>query len=344
MKKSVDRARKTVVDAIIAREFPVGSLLPPVAELALRSSCSEATMQNALLNLAAQGIVSRVRKRGTVVERVPKCNRVGLYLSFDMHENQLLREQVYSRVTRAGYDVEVVYRTNDFASDLSKLERLTQGLEPIDRIVLLSPNEKSIADISKLFTHVIVWIFNAPMADYHSVRLDFSEAARVVAEYLLSLGHTKIGVAAGDDPDDSETFAAETYRTFRHLIEIKGGQCVPHYLAQQKLEDYADTHFVKGGITAYWSLIDATAVTAALICQKKGLRVPEDFSIIGRNDTPWCTAMQPHLTSLSINPEGVGDAVVKVLDGIANQKRERHFSFRVEPQLVIRESTAPAPK
>ena len=338
MKTSVDRARKSVVDAIISNEFPVGTLLPPVSELATRTRCSEATMQNALLNLAWEGVVSRVRKRGTIVERIPKSSRVALVLSFDLHENILLREQVYSRMDLAGFDIDVMYRTTDFPSDLAKLKRLREGLEPVEQLVMLSPDAKLLAEATQLFPKVIAWMFDCPLTDHHAVRVDYQEAARAVAEYLLDLGHTKIGVCAGDFLGDYESFAAETYRTFRHLVEIRGGQCVPHYFARQSVEAFGEEHFGKD-ITAYWALIDSEAVKAVMLCQKKGLRVPQDISILGRNDTPWCTALTPNLTSLSINPEGVAEAIVNILEGKLPKSRGKFCTLTITPKLVIRDST-----
>jgi len=74
--------------------------------------------------------------------------------------------------------------------------------------------------------------------------------------------------------------------------------------------------------------------------------VPQDVSIVGRNDTPWSRECTPLLTTVSLNPEGTAAALLDCLEKQRLHPGSIPFGsvIRVLPKLMVRESTGPAPK
>ena len=68
------------------------------------------------------------------------------------------------------------------------------------------------------------------------------------------------------------------------------------------------------------------------IILSKGLRVPEDVSIVGQHNTPWCLQVNPFLTSTGIEEEEFITAVHSIL-------MEGESECRIFFRPVYREST-----
>ena len=90
------------------------------------------------------------------------------------------------------------------------------------------------------------------------------------------------------------------------------------------------------------------AATLGLIClgglvtsHEAGLAVPEQFSVVGYDDSAFMNCMDPPLTTVRQPLEAIGKAAVAMLagqiDGIPVTAEELFF----EPELVVRGSTAP---
>lgn len=93
--------------------------------------------------------------------------------------------------------------------------------------------------------------------------------------------------------------------------------------------------------TAILACNDRVAVAAMSALAELGLRVPQDCSVIGFDDTEFATAVRPRLTSFRPLREEIGaKAAAMVLDLIEGRPVS---SVRVVPELVERESAGPGP-
>ena len=74
--------------------------------------------------------------------------------------------------------------------------------------------------------------------------------------------------------------------------------------------------------------------------QVHALRVPEDISIVGFDDSLVCTLISPSLTTMRIQKKRIGELAVHRLHEIINGDKTAQVTL-VNAELVVRETTAP---
>ena len=74
---------------------------------------------------------------------------------------------------------------------------------------------------------------------------------------------------------------------------------------------------------------------------ERGLRCPEDVSVVGFNDMPFAARFQPPLTTIHIPHYEIGkDAAELMLERLQDADSPPR-EIRLEPSLIVRDSTAP---
>jgi DNA-binding LacI/PurR family transcriptional regulator len=189
-----------------------------------------------------------------------------------------------------------------------------------------------------------------PDVDAPFVSNDDAASVDLSVGHLAQLGHRRIGLAIGPRryvPVVRKT-AAFAEALARHL---PGDAQV-----DDPAELVAATHFtVEGGMAAASMLLDrgctalvcgsdVMALGAARTVRERGLRVPEDVSVVGSDDSLLIAYTDPPLTTVRQPVAAMSAAAVDaLLDGITGEPSPRtEYVFR--PELVVRGSTAPVPR
>ncbi len=188
----------------------------------------------------------------------------------------------------------------------------------------------------------------APMRGVSSVRIDDYQAACAITRHLLELGHRDIGFISGDP---SHTPSALRSRGFFDTMAASGLTVEPTRLAEG-LFTY------RSGLLAASNLLQTTPYPSAILCSNDDmaaaavavahglrLRVPEDLSIAGFDDTPVATTIWPELTTIHQPVAAMGRTAVTLLLDEIRQRRNglpyRGIHEVMTYTLVSRGSTAP---
>ena len=86
-----------------------------------------------------------------------------------------------------------------------------------------------------------------------------------------------------------------------------------------------------------------SAIGAIRALREEGLRVPQDVSVIGFDDIPGAASYTPSLTTVQQPLHRMGDVAAQVLLERIEGKKEYPPDIAIEPELIVRESTAKAP-
>jgi LacI family transcriptional regulator len=214
--------------------------------------------------------------------------------------------------------------------------------------LILSPSRGDHSTLTRLLQNanipVVVVDRDAALPNADVVLYDNEGGSIEATRYLLELGHTRIGCVAG--PSDASS-ATERANGFRKAIADAG-------LPEQPVVE-GDFHFVGGreatarlldrgtDVTALFAANDLMAAGAIRELHSRGMRVPEDISVMGFDDAPLAEMVFPALTTMRQPLQDMAHAAVSLLlsrvtsgDGGAPVRKVLSTS------LVIRDSTAPA--
>jgi len=176
------------------------------------------------------------------------------------------------------------------------------------------------------------------------VAVDQESGGRQVAEYLSSSGHRHVGVIAG--PDWSLD-SAQRVRGFLSAAKKLG--CTvkkDHVVTGDYLEPsgYAGmTKMLHAGslISAVFCANDQMAYGAMRCLRDRGLRCPEDVSIVGFDDDPISAQINPALTTVSVPVYAMAQKAVELLISSLTQKEAQAIPTDFfKPSLVPRSSVS----
>ena len=168
-------------------------------------------------------------------------------------------------------------------------------------------------------------------------------------DHLAELGHRKIAFLAGPHKIHS---ALTRENNFRAAMEAAG-------LPIQKKWVIECDHTLKGGVAGFDRLQALTTRPTAILCSNdmtaigvlraayhKGLRVPQDLSVVGLDDIDFAEFTLPPLTTIRLSRGDLARAAFEALRQQAEEAPESSMQreFLVSTSLVLRGSTAaPAP-
>jgi DNA-binding LacI/PurR family transcriptional regulator len=184
-----------------------------------------------------------------------------------------------------------------------------------------------------------------------NIVLNHSRAACLALELLFRLGHRKIafirGQAFSSDTEVRWNAIMEAARKFGLLIypslvgQLEGDTASPAlgYNVTQKLLGSGEP------FTALFAFNDISAIGAIRALHESGRRVPDDVSVVGFDDIQSAAFQNPSLTTVRQPLRRMGEIAAETVLGRIGNSRDGRYQKRVtiEPELVIRGSTAAAP-
>lgn len=175
-----------------------------------------------------------------------------------------------------------------------------------------------------------------------TVNLDIADGVRQIAEHLLALGHRHFLHLAADIP--SWTFEVRARELAARVGAVPGTTVRTARADLTSIDNAraaAETALAGPGPrpTALVCDDDKLAAGAYKAARRLGLRIPDDLSVTGLDDLALATAIDPELTTVSLDAERVGErgmrALLAVLDGDTPERDD------IPVHLVVRGSTAP---
>jgi len=110
--------------------------------------------------------------------------------------------------------------------------------------------------------------------------------------------------------------------------------------AYADLLEYLKEHPLKN--KCYFADNDMIALGAMKALQEKGIRIPEDVSIIGFDDIPFCEVFSPGLTTIKVFKKELGEMAVHRLMEIIQNPSQQRICTQLYNELVIRGSVTDA--
>ena len=182
-----------------------------------------------------------------------------------------------------------------------------------------------------------------------NIVLDHDVAIAAALKHLVDLGHRRIAVMKGHaNSSDTEDRFQAICRASRTLgIELN-----PDLIVQIEIEEASPQSgypFAKQLLarkvpfTALLAYNDLAAIGAIRALQESGLRVPHDVSVVGFDDIQTAAFNTPSLTTVRQPLQRMGEIAAETLIRHIEGQEDVPSKIAIEPTLVIRESSGPAP-
>ncbi|OGV52852.1 MAG: hypothetical protein A2017_16950 [Lentisphaerae bacterium GWF2_44_16] len=182
------------------------------------------------------------------------------------------------------------------------------------------------------------------MSDIDFVHSGLEIGAFKITDYLISLGHRRIGHVTIDQPVDLGI--AQKLEGYKRALE-KNGIPFDETLIMSRSKFYGfNTGYeatkellkLRNPPTAVFVLCDRIAVGAVKAIKASGLRIPMDISVAGYDNEPFSEVIDPPLTTVSSSAYEIGKSAAELLiENIENTNTKKR-QLVIEPVLVIRDS------
>ena len=175
-----------------------------------------------------------------------------------------------------------------------------------------------------------------------SVGVDIVESIEMAVNYLMSLGHRKIGYLSSA----LEAYVyQQRYQAFIQVMTKRGAAADESVMGNSYHVSVCLTEhlprLIRNGCTAIICSHDILAHSTIFHCYELGLRVPDDISIMGYDDIPLCRYTTPPLTTVRQDRSALGKSAFYAL---SSQLNDVHLSSHLlHSELIRRASCGPAP-
>jgi LacI family transcriptional regulator len=172
------------------------------------------------------------------------------------------------------------------------------------------------------------------------------QGAYNATEYLIKLGHKRIGFITGSMDLGCAVDRLEGYRSALHT----------HHISDTPDLIYEGTFFQPDGYAGASVLLDLAEPPTAIFAsndvmamgvmdavRNRGLRVPDDISVVGFDNIPQSAAVYPSLTTVQQPLEQMGRVATQMLLGILKTPEKDAGRIALPTELIVRGSTS-APK
>jgi|GEM_PF-574999 len=345
---------------IIREEYLPNDPLPSQIELAKQYNTSEMTMRKALTLLANEGVIYRIRKKGSFIGQKPQLTSLvkhslkKIYFVHRRNAISLLSHSLYQSMfdgirqvcDEYGVDFHLlgiernIELPNDPQSGFIMFDVLHNlSAEWLDTLEGLKSDQRAVVTIQFYFPHL----------EFPYIIGDNVTGGYLATQHLLSLGHRRIGVIlTGQSYYEINSEFAMRLQGYRMALSSFNVEFDPELIFVKNDSEETTASGYEGFLhlmslpnppTAIFAGSDLKALGTLYAAQDHGYRVPDDLSVIGYDGEPFAEFTIPRLTTVNQNTFMFGAQAAKA---ILQQSRKEQASAEsmVPPQLVVRASTA----
>ena len=224
-----------------------------------------------------------------------------------------------------------------------KNEEILMNFIVCNAIIVIGEIKRSQLDFLKSLNDNIICVdaYNFDNSiDY--IKFDMKHSVKIVIDYLLKLGHKKIGLLVGRNQivrnlvDFREKYFIEMMKELELYDErfVK----VDEFSPESGYEMMKEILKLKDRPTAIFCANDSIAMGAYKAIREHNLKIFDDISIIGFNDLKISQYMIPPLTTLRIDTKIIAQETINVLMELLEHNRSYRKKVYLPVELIERES------
>lgn len=352
-----DLLYRRLKEAILSGEYPPGSKFPREVEFAAQLGVAFVTLRSALKKLEEDGLITRLRSRGTFVndpasaKPVEKEKKRKLLLVIrgespleNITVNVFNRQLAFGVFSQAAYhgmtaDLKIFSPETTWEDEVSYARNNGYSAMILDR-----HSQKILETIRFGEVEFPVILVNREMENVPSVICNYVSAVRMALQRLRELGHRHILLL--DHGNDTAIFK-ERQAAFLDELERGGIRNPVSCLITMKNVEWKD--YLAKITCSMREHPEATAIIVqsfymqhfAEYLANSGISVPADLSVIQWGERAGCERTSPTPYSLLTEPRTeCGQAAVNLVHRIFNGEDCSSYHFKINAELIMRNGCA----
>jgi len=344
---------------MIKRLQNLENIQPSLLDVAKRAGCSTASVSRVLnkpelvKSLLRNKVMSAMEELGYLPNSAARALRsrrthiMGIVIpTINYAIYARLVEGLQQKLALSGYSLLVATSDYNLSKEVEQarvlIERGVEGLVLIGNVHESALYE--LLEISKIpYTNTYVHQYGNT---HPCIGFDNKLATSKITDYLLSLGHTKFGVIsailAGNDR------ASERVAGVKATLDIAGLTLEDEFV-------YQCPYSIAGGREGFRYLLSLKIPPTAIICgndvlamgalieaRALSIRIPDTASIVGFDNLEFSAHLEPPLTTIDVPAREMGESAAEYLVNTVSG-RTTIQSVHLEPRLIVRKTSGPAP-
>jgi LacI family transcriptional regulator len=253
---------------------------------------------------------------------------------------------IEDRLSDAGYTLLTVNTDNDPERERSHVDALVA--RQVDGFIAATArlHVDLLAEVAAGGTPVVLVNRSLEDGSLPAVTVDDRQGIRLAVEHVVALGHRRIGHVGG--PQNVST-GHQRHLGFIAAMQAAGLEPSPDRISFATAFTERDGARAceelltrEPGISAIVAANDRLALGCYDTLESHGRSCPEDVSVVGFNDMPFVDRLRPPLTTVRVPQREIGTVAADLLLAQLSDGTETAREILLEPQLIIRGSTAAA--
>lgn len=332
--------------------YTYGSRFHTIAEVCQKFEVSTTTAIRVLNELSNAGLIEKIPNKGNVVRQVNVAATVHLLVPSKARSDYLTVEPIVRRLVQGLRSSAEQQSLNFHTLSEDFIENFQLQREAPYGFFLLARTRP--ATLAYLRKHHVPHVFlneRPTRRNTSNAHVNWTQSGYLAARHLIDLGHRRIAMLIGRI--ELRHFR-ERLKGFRAALREAGiafrwsmvRQVVdPDHGREEVATRFGELLEEPKRPTAIVAATDYCAIYLLEECQRRGLAVPGDLSIVGYPNHPESSLTSPALTVVDAQYEKVAQAAVgMLLERILNGENTPRQDVAIDPELVIRSSTAAPPK
>jgi len=332
------------------QELGEGEKIPSESEFSKLLDVSSITVRKALTELVNEGVIYRVRGKGSFVSNRTSmpADKTSHYVTLILSGNDMYNSS-YMRIIKgiqpflSGQDCKLIieFVENDFEEERELILKLIQT-EPRGLLIYSSDPDAAKGYLNELRKKQIPFVMldRSPSGyPVDCVTCNNYDGAYEAVQYLIVQGHTHIGFAAYDFHLSTEV---DRYTGYRHaMVDASLTSKQDIVLLQKKLDYGKITDLInQGELTALFCANDRRALEVIEQLSLRGISIPDQLSVMGFDDFEGSKFAKVPLTTVKQDFEALGYEGAKLLlEGGRGDVPPTAKKLLISTELVIRAST-----
>ena len=350
------KLKQEIIRKIRAGEYSPAQQLPTTVELMQIYEVSDGTVKRAMRELVYEGSIYTVNGKGSYVSdlrqssasETPHANKQAIAIVYGRRPNEVIGNLFYSAVLegmeeelrRHGLGLELVnLKTLPFHELIAARKR---GAFPAVMLIT-TLRQDEVAELAGSGDATLsLFIQYAEVPGLYCLVNDELAGARAAVRHLLDAGCRRPGAIV---VPQRATYTEQRWMGYQQALAERGLAC------DEALIEPADWS-MEGGYLAMRQLLlrrpdidgvfamnDAMAIGAVGAALEADRNVPEDLKVIGYDDIEFARFFRPSLSTMRVCRDEIGRRAVSILLQRIDQPNANFAIERIEPQLVVRQST-----